>query len=115
MRYRTIVADPPWPIGPLPISRVPQGVVNDGRVVDPPYQTMSLDEIRALPVRDFSEPNAHLYLWTTNGFLPEAFSVARAWGFTYSQTIVWCKSPIGSMIGGTWRMSTEFVLFCRKG
>lgn len=115
VKYATIVADPPWQIGGLPVSRVPKGAINDGRVVAVPYPTMTLDEIRALPVRDMVERDAHLYLWTTNGFLPDAFSVATAWGFRYSQTLVWCKKPIGSMIGGTYRMSTEFVLFCRRG
>ncbi len=128
-RYRTIVADPPWPIAGLPVSRVPAGEVNDGRTVPVPYPTMSLDEIRAVPVKTLAQNDVAgnrpdktvprdgsvLYLWTTNEFLPEAFGVVAAWGFKYSQTLVWCKHPIGSMIGGTYRMSTEFCLFCRRG
>jgi len=114
-KYRTIVADPPWPVTGLPVSRTPAGVSNDGRIIPVPYPTMTLEEIKALPVRELAASSAHLYLWTTNGFLREAFDVADAWGFRYSQTLVWCKKPIGSMIGGTWRMSTEFVLACRRG
>ena len=53
---------------------------------------MSLDEIKALPVREMSDnvdADAHLYLWAIDQLLDEAFDVARAWGFHHSATLVW--------------------------
>lgn len=107
-KYRTIVADPPWPAD-----------LRDRRASRPrrlgkqPYATMTLDAIRALPVAEIAEPDAHLYLWTTHRMLPESFAVASAWGFKYECVITWVKH-----VGFTpysWMYSTEFALFCRRG
>ena len=77
---------------------------------------MSLDAIKALPVAELAAPDAHLYLWTTNGYLPHAFDILRAWGFSYSTTLVWAKTPFGGGgLGGAWRITTEFLLFARRG
>ncbi len=61
------------------------------------------------------EEGAHLYLWTTNRFLPDAFAVLAAWGFSYSTTLVWAKAPMGGGMGGAYGISTEYVLFGRRG
>ena len=130
-RYRTIVADPPWPM-PASGKRSDSGrrgpyVAPSGRKVNAdwwerftrssevPYDTMSLEEITALPVLDLAEDDAHLYLWTTNRFLWDARKVAEAWGFSVSTVLTWCKPPIGMGFGGAFALTTEFVLFCRRG
>lgn len=122
-RYATIVADPPWKTKAGPASG--DYKVVDGRQVwnlvsnrtrDLAYPTMTVEEISALPVGDLAAPDAHLYLWTTNGYLPRAFAVLQAWGFAYSTTLVWCKTPFGGGgLGGAWRITTEFLLFARRG
>lgn len=43
---------------------------------------MTLDQIKAMPVADLCEENAHLYLWVPNGLLPEGLEVVKEWGFT---------------------------------
>lgn len=118
-RYRTIVADPPWP---YPDDKRGWGIGvgadswrGNQRRKKMPYQSMTLDAIRALPVSDLSDAAAHLYIWTTNRHLHEAFHVAEAWGFRHAQTLVWAKSPLGSFLGGAYRSNVEFVLFCRRG
>lgn len=81
-----------------------------------PYATMTVDEIAALPVdRLADQAGCHLYLWTTNGFLGPAFRVLETWGFNYSTTIVWAKKPMGGGLGGNFGISTEFVLYARRG
>lgn len=74
---------------------------------------MTVAEIAALQVP--AAPAAHLYLWTTNGYLRDAFDVARAWGFEYSTTLVWAKALMGGGLGGAYGINTEFCLFCRRG
>jgi N6-adenosine-specific RNA methylase IME4 len=109
--YRTIVVDPPWNL-----STGPQ-FVPGRKSQQVPYGTMSVDELKALPVRDWSDnrdEDAHLYLWTVNAYLRDAFDIARAWGFWPTQTIVWCKATIGTGLGGTWPSNIEFALFCRR-
>jgi N6-adenosine-specific RNA methylase IME4 len=104
VKYRTIVADPPWHYG----RDVGQWTLD--------YPTMTIEEICALPVVDLAENDAHLYLWTTNTHLPLAFEVVEAWGFIYKTMLVWCKNPNGATAGTpTYASRTEFVLFARRG
>jgi N6-adenosine-specific RNA methylase IME4 len=107
-RYRTIVADPPWEIGDFPEW-------GDGKgTIATPYSTMSLRAIKDLPVGALAAPEAHLYLWTTVGFLVESYDVARAWGFEPMYPLIWCKPPRGQGLGGKFASNVEFVLFCRE-
>jgi N6-adenosine-specific RNA methylase IME4 len=110
-RYRTIVADPPWRYKGTMIG--PPGKRDERSGV--PYGTLSVEEIAALPVGGWAEKDAHLYLWTTNTHLREAFGIADAWGFRYSTLLTWCKPPRGLVGGATYNICTEFVLFARRG
>jgi N6-adenosine-specific RNA methylase IME4 len=114
VRYATIVADPPWKVmgGPL---KGREGFIDTEASRPLPYPSMSVDEIAALRVADIAAPDAHLYLWTINRYLPDAFSIVKAWGFTYSTAPVWAKNPMGGGLGGTYGISTEYLLFCRRG
>lgn len=115
--YTTIVADPPWPqLGAGPLRGAPGFGDARGQSRVMPYSTMTIDLIDALPVKDLSADVAHLYLWTTNGFLNNAFHTMHAWGFGYSTTLVWAKNPMGGGLGGrAFGISTEFVLFGWRG
>ena len=133
-KYHTIVADPPWPMNETGVTTRgmtdSKGVYTSksGQVVDGtwwgrhrggsvklPYPVMELGAISALPIAELAEGDAHLYLWTTNRFLEEAFDYARLWTFEPRQTLVWAKPPMGIGFGGAFTTTTEFVLFCRRG
>lgn len=108
--YRTIVADPPWPMpsgGPRTAWTDPKRRV--------PFPTMALHEIAALPVAGLAQTDAHLYLWTVNTYLEHAWDIVRGWGFKPSQMLVWAKTPRGVGFGGAFTNSAEFVLFARRG
>lgn len=121
-RYATIVADPPWDVG---AGRALVGyVMRDGKQLWNPesqqsrklaYPSMTVAEIAAMRVADVAAKDAHLYLWTTNGYLPHAFDVAAAWGFKYSTLLTWAKNPMGGGLGGAYGISSEHILFCRRG
>jgi N6-adenosine-specific RNA methylase IME4 len=81
----------------------------------PPYSTLPLAEIGALPVDEIAAADAHLYLWTTNRYLRSSYSVAEAWGFRPSQMLTWCKTPRGIGPGGAFSNTTEFILYARRG
>jgi len=108
-KYKTIVADPPWKVKAGPIFN------SNGKSRDLEYQTMSVDEIRALDVSSIAENNAHLYLWTINKYVEDAYAVCRSWGFKPSTLLVWNKAPMGIGLGGTYVLATEYILFARKG
>jgi N6-adenosine-specific RNA methylase IME4 len=119
--YRTLVADPPWPYPegyasdprPKPLRRLEPRIVRKPL----PYALLSVDEICALPVAELAHPDgALLFLWTTNRFLPAAFTVADAWGFKYTQTVVWHKTGCPSPFGGSVAPNhAEYLLVCRRG
>lgn len=117
--YRTIVADPPWVYGkwgnPSRPARTTGGPFKGGAAIALPYPVLTVAGITALPVRDLATPDAHLYLWTTNRYLEQAFGIVRAWGFQYAQTLVWAKTPMGRGPGGAFAQNAEYVLFARRG
>ncbi|BBN97244.1 MT-A70 family protein [Deinococcus grandis] len=113
-KFRTILADPPWQFQ----NRTGKVAPEHGRLSR--YGTMTLDEIKELPVADITEEPAHLYLWVPNALLPEGIEVLRAWGFEYKSNIVWHKirkdgGPDGRGVGFYFRNVTELVLFGVRG
>ncbi len=52
------------------------------------YETMALEDIKKLPVKEISSDNAHLYLWVPNALLPKGLEVMREWGFTYKTNLI---------------------------
>lgn len=102
--FGAIVADPPWRYG----NTSTRGAAEDH------YSTMSIEELCDLDVvRERAAEQSHLYLWTTAGHLPDAFSVMTAWGFEYKTYLVWVKPQMG--MGNYFRVSTELVLFGIRG
>lgn len=110
MRYRTIVADPPWQI----TMKMGAGG-RRARATEVPYSFMSLDEIMALPVDELAEDAAHLYLWATRRNFREgiAAAVARAWGFEPCGEIIWGLRNPG--MGGFNGNGHEPVLLAARG
>jgi site-specific DNA-methyltransferase (adenine-specific) len=110
-KYSIIYADPPWEVkagaGNLHISHQ--------KTRDLCYSTMSLEDIKNLPVDRIAKKNSVLFLWVINKYVEQAYQVARAWKFRPSTMLVWCKKPKGRGLGGTFGISTEFLLFCRRG
>ena len=84
------------------------------------YETMTTDEICALPVQALVAEPAHLYLWVPNALLPEGLKVMEAWGFEYKSNIVWHKirkdgGSDGRGVGFYFRNVTELLLFGIRG
>lgn len=121
-RYAVVYADAPWPTKAgrtFNRYKVVDGkqVFNfgDNKARDLAYPTMAVEDIAALPVSDLVEKNAHLYFWVTNQYLLQAETIIKAWGFKYSTTLVWAKNPMGGGLGGTFGISTEFLIFATRG
>lgn len=115
-RYRTIVADPPWRVHQPPMRyetgvAPPKGEPNRSL----PYPTMTVEEIKSLGVEAMAADDAHLYVWTINRYIEDTYAVARAWGFKPSTLLTWCKAPMGLGVGGAYSLTTEHVLFARRG
>jgi len=113
-KYQTIVIDPPWKYGKWgkPSNKL---FKRHNEEFELPYPSMSLEEIEELPVPNIADNNCQLFLWVTSKYLPLGFNLLEHWGFSYAQTLVWCKTPRGLGQGGLFTPTTEFILLGRKG
>lgn len=113
MRYKTIVADPPWeyPDGGVALGPGHGALRRDQPL---PYAGMAHEDICELPVTDMAERDCRLFLWATNRYLDDAFEVVRAWRFKYRQTLTWHKRDV-NLRGSIAPNSTEFLLVATRG
>ncbi|MEM7311571.1 MAG: MT-A70 family methyltransferase, partial [Planctomycetota bacterium] len=114
MKCGTILADPPWQFS----NRTGKVAPEHKRLNR--YGTLTLAEIKDIPVHVACDENAHLYLWVPNALLQEGLDVMAAWGFTYKTNLVWHKirkdgGPDGRGVGFYFRNTTELVLFGIRG
>lgn len=113
-RFKTVLADPPWQFANKTGKIAPE----HKRLSR--YSTMTLDDIKAIPVSAAATDTAHLYMWVPNALLPEGIEVLRAWGFQYKSNVVWYKirkdgGPDGRGVGFYFRNVTELLLFGVRG
>lgn len=102
-KFGTIYADPPWLYD------------NQGTraSTDNHYSGLTIEQLCALPIEELAADDAHLHLWTTNGFLFECPKLFEAWGFEFRSSFIWVKPQMG--IGNYWRNSHEIMLTAIRG
>lgn len=103
-KYRVIYADPPWSYGD---ERSGFGGATDH------YNTMTMEELKSMPVASLTEENAVLFLWGTAPLLPEALELIEAWGFKYKTNIVWDK--VRANLGNYTSVRHEHLFIATKG
>lgn len=106
--FDVIIVDPPWPIEKIALDERP----TEKEIME--YPIMSIEEIKAFSSKIRPYKDCHLWLWTTNRFLPTAFEVLNEWEFKYVCTFVWHK-PGGMQPFGLPSFNCEFALYARKG
>ncbi|MCG3126783.1 MAG: hypothetical protein CHACPFDD_01638 [Phycisphaerae bacterium] len=112
--FGTILADPPWRF----TNRTGKMAPEHRRLSR--YSTMTLDQIKGLPVSHLAASRSHLYLWVPNALIREGLEVMATWGFTYKCNLVWYKvrkdgGPDGRGVGFYFRNVTELLLFGVRG
>ncbi|MFA5923608.1 MAG: MT-A70 family methyltransferase [Methylococcaceae bacterium] len=113
-KFATVLADPPWQFQ----NRTGKMAPEHKRLQR--YPTMSLQEIKDLPVEAIVEDTAHLYLWVPNALLAEGMQIMEHWGFTYKTNLIWYKirkdgGPDRRGVGFYFRNVTEIILFGVRG
>ena len=98
-KFGTVLADPPWRF----LNRTGKVAPEHRRLSR--YDTMTVDEICELPVRDALADRAHLYLWVPNALLPDGLRVRQAGGqpLVYRQAHVRelrLRQPVAGGLGG---------------
>lgn len=95
--FDVVVIDPPWPY------RSEKG----------PYPSLSLEEIRALPIGELAAKDAALWVWTTNAMMRHVYPLLDAWGFTEKTILTWHKTRSTT---GAWLLNTtEHCLLTIRG
>lgn len=112
--FGTILADPPWQF----TNRTGKMAPEHKRLSR--YSTLTLQEIKEIPIALAAAEKSHLYLWVPNALLAEGLEVMEAWGFEYKTNIIWHKirkdgGPDGRGVGFYFRNTTEMVLFGVRG
>jgi N6-adenosine-specific RNA methylase IME4 len=109
IRYPLILADPPWSFKAAKCG----GFGFGNHSPENHYPTMTLEQIRSLPVKDIATDDAALFLWSTNAHLQEALEVMQSWGFRYTASLIWMKDVVG--MGFYFRNQHELLLLGLKG
>jgi len=115
-KYRIIYADPPWEYD-MPQHTAGKATVRKAgeqvTVLETYYPSMSLEEIKALPVADLAANDCVLFLWTTVPKIYEAQEVIGAWDFIYKSQFVWDK--VKHNVGHWVSIRHELLLICSRG
>lgn len=86
MKVRLICADPPWNFSDgLSMAKTKRGASAN-------YNTLSLEELKNLQIKDICEEDALLVLWVPSSLLSDGLEVMEAWGFRQTQTHIWVKT-----------------------
>lgn len=104
-KYDVIVMDPPWPMQKIERDCRPNQALLG-------YPTMSEIELQGIDIP--AHDDCHLFVWTTQKFLPMALRLIAYWGFKYVLTFVWHK-PGGPQPFGLPQYNCEFAIYARKG
>ena len=110
-KYQIIYADPAWQYKSkecLAKTSILNGKLNTH------YPTMSISDIKNLPVGGISDDNCLLFLWVVSPMLDECIDVLKSWGFKYSTIgFIWYKQKTNP---GSYTMSEcEICLIGKKG
>jgi N6-adenosine-specific RNA methylase IME4 len=87
--FATIMADPPWARsdGDAPVKPNTRKPGEESR-----FPTMKWHEIAAMPVESVAADRAHLWMWSLNTTMEQAYRIVRAWGFVPKGLVTWKKS-----------------------
>ncbi len=86
--FGAILADPPWSFLTYGKKRT-----TPHRTAEDHYQTMTAEDLKAMPVGDLAAKDCALFMWVVDSHLDEAVALGQAWGFTFKTlAFVWCKT-----------------------
>lgn len=86
-KYSIIYCDPPWKYDNFEGAGAAYGDATAH------YDTLTLDQMKEIPVKDISADNCALFMWATYPQLVDALDLMDAWGFRYrTVAFTWVKT-----------------------
>lgn len=84
-KYNIVYEDPAWKYGSKSKVNDHQGeaVRGEGNSLEFAYDTMSVQDIKNLPVKNIIADDCACFLWVTDSHLKEGIEVLESWGFKY--------------------------------
>ena len=91
--YQVVYSDPPWFYNrDIDKANVKGHNGGKGIGINTHYESMSTEEISALPIKDIVAKDAACFMWTTDCHMPSALEIMKAWGFQYKTiAFIWIK------------------------
>ena len=108
--FDVVVIDPPWPVAKIDRDERPNQDAFD-------YPVMQPAEIEQFWQRELAHrvtKDCHLFMWTTQKYLPAALNLIGLFGFRYVFTMVWHKGG-GFQPIDLPQYNCEFVVYGRCG
>jgi len=98
--YNIIYADPAWPFDNYSAK-------GESRNPNRHYDTLSIEQIQALPVGHLASGDCALFLWVTDPLLDVGIETMKAWGFQYKTVaFTWAKR---SKLDTSWHIGTGYT------
>lgn len=94
------------------LADIPHPEISFKEVRPSHYKRMDIEEVKQYKF-PHNIASCLLLFWAWNNFLPEAFDIIKAWGFTYKNIITWIKPHMG--LGNYIRNASEHLLVATKG
>ena len=88
-KYQIIYADPAWSYKDKREKVGPKG--NKAGSAAQQYPTMTIEDIKSLPVQNLADDPCILFMWATWPLMPVWNEVMISWGFQYKTNIIWHK------------------------
>lgn len=112
--WELLMIDPPWRFETFSEKG------REAKSADVHYQTMRLNQIAELPVKDLMAPNSLAMVWTTNPLLPQQLEIIQSrWGLRYVTIGTWVKRTVHWKLafgtGYVLRNSTEHFVIAARG
>jgi N6-adenosine-specific RNA methylase IME4 len=108
--FDVVVIDPPWPMQKIDRYTAPNQDAFD-------YEVMTEEELTEFwpdEIADKLSPDCHVFIWTTQKFVPMALRLLEPWRLNYVLLMVWHK-PGGFQPFDLPQFNCEFIIYARHG
>lgn len=111
-KYDIIYADPAW-LYKCGTNHLTKESMINGKD-DVPYNSMTIVDMKNLPINEIANENCLLFMWITSPFLKIGINLLDDWGFDFSTVaFVWYKQRPNP---GSYTLSeTELCIVAKKG